>query len=141
MNLTLKEKQELGRSLIVLGRKLRDGVNPEVSEETLTALFSLAPTLPKADAPKFIRQPKTDDMMHTVLGWIRDGVPLPTGSERKAISNALIKLRRNGQIVNDGSVRSAKWRITTPEEQERIAKQIREQRKEYDLQRATKGTQ
>lgn len=139
MNLTLKEKQELGRSLIALGRKLRDGVNPEVSEETLTTLFSLAPTLPKADEPKFIRQPKTDDMMHTVLGWIRDGVPLPTGSERKAISNALIKLRRNGQIVNDGSVRNAKWRITTPEEQEQIAKQIREQRKEYDLQRATKG--
>lgn len=135
--ITLKEKQDLGRSLIILGRKLRDGVDPEVSSETLNALRSLMSDLPKAEEPKFVRQPKVDGLMDLILEWIRNDEPIPTGSEHKAIQNALTKLRRNGQIINDGTVRNAKWRLTTSEEQERISKEVRERRKIYDLQRAS----
>lgn len=139
MNLTLKEKHDLGRSLIVLGRKLRDGVDPEVSEETLNLLFSLAPHLPKAEDPKAGRQPKVDGLMELILGRVRDGEHIPSGPNNKANQNALIKLRRNGQIFNEGSVRNPKWRLTTLEERSRIAKEVRERRKEYDLERTARN--
>jgi hypothetical protein len=133
---TLKNKADLGRSLIVLGRKLRDGVDPEISDETLAALFSLAPNLPMPKDPKPGRQAKTDSIMELILEWVKNGEPIPKGTDHQAIQNALTKLRRNGQIINVGRVRKAKWRITTPEEQEQIANDVRERRREYDLNRA-----
>jgi len=136
MNQSLKEKQELGRSLIVIGRKLRDGIDPEVSEETLDALRALIPDLPKAEEPTGGRQPKVDELMELILGWVRDGETIPTGTGHKAIQNALTKLRRNGQILNEGSVQKPKWRVTTLDEKFRLAKEVRERRKEYDRQRA-----
>ena len=141
LNLTLKEKHDLGRSLIALGRKLRDGVDPEVNEETLTVLFSLAPNLPKAEEPKSGRQPKMDSLMELILGRVRDGQHVPSGPNNKANQNALIKLRRNGQIFNAGSVRNPKWRLTTPKEQARISKEVRDRRKECDLEFAARKSQ
>lgn len=139
MKLTIKEKKELGRSLIVLGRTLRDGVDPEISEEALSHILSLAPHLPKAEEPQQVRQPKVDGLMELIFGWVRDGEPIPSGAHNKSVQNALTKLRRNGQIVNDGSVRSPKWRITTPGEQAQIANEVRERRKEYDRNRVIRS--
>jgi hypothetical protein len=138
MKLTLKEKHDLGRSLIALGRKLRDGFDPEVNEEVLNVLFSLAPNLPKAEEPKVGPKPKVDSLMELILGWVRDGEHIPSGPNNKANQNALIKLRRNGQIFNEGSVRNPKWRLTTTKEQARISKEVRERRKENDLEYAAR---
>jgi hypothetical protein len=136
----IKEKQDLGRALIVLGRKLRDGVDPEVSSETLNTLLSLMSDLPEPEGPQFVRQPKVDGLMELILEWIRNGDPVPTGSDHKTIQNALTKLRRNGQILNIGTARIPKWRLTTPDEQKQIAKEVRDRRKEYDLRRASQSS-
>lgn len=132
MDLSTDEVHNLGKSLILVGRDLRDGKSPNIDETTLRILIGLADQFPEAPKKHFGPAAKTDELMELILKWLREGEAIPTGYDHPGIMNAITKLRRNGQIFNEGTHRKPRWRLTTPEEQERLAEETREKRRKYD---------